>query len=63
MLAAGSGFAVTGVLTAVSGLLLAGRLHMHSHSVAGGVVLTTSVSLAELPVSVVPIKRLLVVFE
>ncbi|SDD96792.1 Predicted arabinose efflux permease, MFS family [Mycolicibacterium neoaurum] len=38
VLAAGSGFAVTGVLTAVSGLLLAGRLHMHSHSVAGGVV-------------------------
>ncbi|MEX7470826.1 MFS transporter [Mycobacterium adipatum] len=38
VLAAGSGFAVTGVLTAVSGLLLAGYLHVHSHAAAGGVV-------------------------
>ena len=38
VLAAGSGFAVTGVLTAVSGLLLAGHLHVRSHTAAGGVV-------------------------
>ena len=38
VLAAGSGFAVTGVLTAVSGLLLAQYLHVHSHAAAGGVV-------------------------
>ncbi|WP_023985805.1 MULTISPECIES: MFS transporter [Mycobacteriaceae] len=46
VLAAGSGFAVTGVLTAVSGLLLAGSLHVHSHSVAGGVVFVAFAGMA-----------------
>ncbi len=46
VLAAGSGFAVTGVLTAVSGLLLADHLHVHSHAVAGGVVFVAFAGMA-----------------
>jgi MFS family permease len=38
VLAAGSGFAVTGVLTAVSALFLARELHLDSHALAGFVV-------------------------
>ncbi|MFK4790896.1 MFS transporter [Microbacterium sp. ZW T5_56] len=38
VLAAGSGFAVTGVLTAVAALLLARELHLDSHALAGFVV-------------------------
>lgn len=38
VLAAGTGFAVTGVLTAVSALFLAKELHLSSHLLAGSVV-------------------------
>ncbi|WP_432841975.1 MFS transporter [Dactylosporangium sp. CA-092794] len=38
VLAAGTGFAVTGVLTAVSALFLAESLRLRAHSLAGGVV-------------------------
>lgn len=38
VLAAGTGFAVTGVLTAVTALFLARELHLDSHALAGSVV-------------------------
>ncbi|MBD7950361.1 MFS transporter [Oerskovia rustica] len=38
VLAAGTGFAVTGVLTAVTALFLARELHLESHALAGSVV-------------------------
>ncbi|WP_035791693.1 MFS transporter [Kitasatospora mediocidica] len=37
-MATGAGFAVLGVLTAVTGLFLGGELHLHSHSLTGLVV-------------------------
>ncbi|MDH6115098.1 MFS family permease [Kitasatospora sp. MAP12-15] len=39
-MATGAGFAVLGVLTAVTGLFLSGELHLHSHSLTGLVVAT-----------------------
>ncbi|UQE73422.1 MFS transporter [Gordonia sp. PP30] len=46
VLAAGTGFAVTGVLTAVSALFLARDLGLHSHSLAGFVVFLAFAAMA-----------------
>jgi MFS family permease len=45
-LAGGSGFAATGVLTAVSSVFLATTLHLTSHTLAGGVVAIVFVTMA-----------------
>ncbi|MFE7192357.1 MFS transporter [Kitasatospora sp. NPDC057541] len=60
-LAGGAGFAVTGVLTAVSGLFLATVLHLHHHALTGLVVALAFLSTAvgQLLVRILPPARAL----